>query len=67
MKIIVNLLIIIATALAVALLIAYPVMWLWNWLMPEIFGLSTLSVWQSLGLLLLSTALFKSSSTRNNN
>jgi len=67
MKIIANLLIIIATALVIALLISYPVMWLWNWLMPEIFGLAVINVWQSLGLLMLSTALFKSSSTKSNN
>lgn len=35
------------------------VMWLWNWLMPEIFGLQELSYWQAWGLLLLSSILFK--------
>ncbi len=35
------------------------VMWLWNWLMPEIFGLPELSYWQSWGLLILSSILFK--------
>lgn len=34
------------------------VMALWNWLMPEIFGLEPLSFWQSAGLLLLSKILF---------
>jgi len=36
-----------------SLVLAYPVMWLWNWLMPDIFGLTTISFWQALGLLLL--------------
>jgi len=40
-----------------SLVLAYPVMWLWNWLMPDIFGLTTLSFWQALGLLLLSGVL----------
>ena len=31
---------------------------LWNNLMPEIFGLRTISYWQSLGLLVLSKILF---------
>lgn len=34
------------------------VMGLWNWLMPAIFGLSALTFWQALGLLLLCRILF---------
>lgn len=34
------------------------VMLLWNWLMPEIFGLPSISFWQSAGLLLLCKILF---------
>jgi hypothetical protein len=34
------------------------VMALWNWLMPEIFGLKQLNYWQAWGLLLLSCILF---------
>lgn len=32
---------------------------LWNWLMPEIFGLPSITYWQSVGLLLLSCIFFK--------
>ena len=32
---------------------------LWNWLMPEIFGLPRLTYWQAWGLLILSCILFK--------
>ncbi len=39
-------------------LFGYVVMLLWNWLMPEIFGLKTLTYWQSWGLLALSCILF---------
>mgnify|MGYP006278306167 FL=1 len=35
------------------------VMWLWNWLMPEIFGLPEITYWQGWGLLVLSCILFK--------
>ena len=37
----------------------YVVMLLWNWLMPDIFGLKTISYWQAWGLLALCTILFK--------
>jgi len=40
-------------------LCGWVVMLLWNWLMPEIFGLRTLSYWQAWGLLILSSILFK--------
>lgn len=33
-------------------------MLLWNWLMPEIFGLQEINFWQSLGLVALSKILF---------
>ena len=45
-----------------ALLFALPVMWLWNWLMPAIFGLPTIGFLQTLGLLILSGLLVKGSS-----
>ena len=36
-----------------AILFGFIIMWLWNWLMPEIFGLATLSYWQAVGLFIL--------------
>ena len=36
-----------------AFLFGYVIMWLWNWLMPEIFGLTTLTYWQAVGLFIL--------------
>lgn len=50
-----------------SLLLALPVMWLWNWLMPVIFKLPTLTVWQAWGLNVLCGFLFKSSYTNTNN
>lgn len=46
---------------AVTLASALPCMLLWNMLMPDIFGLPTLSFWQAFGLNILSALLFKSS------
>jgi hypothetical protein len=40
-------------------LCGWVVMLLWNWLMPEIFGLKTVSYWQAWGLLILASILFK--------
>lgn len=39
------------------------VMLLWNWLMPVIFGLTTISFWQAVGISFLCGALFKNSSS----
>jgi|GEM_PF-873162 len=41
-------------------LFGWVVMLLWNWLMPEIFGLQQVTYWQAWGLLVLSSILFKS-------
>lgn len=42
---------------------AIPVYFLWNWLMPEIFGFKLITFWQAWGLILLSGTLFKDSSS----
>jgi hypothetical protein len=34
------------------------VQWLWNWLVPGLFGLRQLTIWEALGLLALSRILF---------
>jgi hypothetical protein len=48
------------------LIFAWPFMLLWNWLMPVIFGLPVIGFWQSFGLLVLASFLFKSSTNINN-
>jgi hypothetical protein len=50
----------IALICIIAFLMALPVMWLWNWLMPSIFGLIKINFWKALGINLLSGFLFKS-------
>ena len=47
--------------LVAALFIAvagFLIMRLWNWLMPELFGLHPIHFWQAIGLLILSKILF---------
>ncbi len=46
-----------------ALLFAFPVMWLWNYVCPELFALPLIGFWQAFALLLLCGLLFKSSSS----
>lgn len=45
----------------VALVFTFPTLWLWNWLMPSIFGLTKITFWQALGINILSGMLFRSS------
>ena len=43
----------------VAAILGFPLMWLWNWLMPSIFNLPEITFWQALGLNALSAILIK--------
>lgn len=43
---------------AAVIVFGFVVMELWNWLMPAIFGLATITYWQAWGLLILSWILF---------
>lgn len=45
-------------AILFAIAIGFVIMLLWNWLMPELFGLTEISYWQAVGLLILSKILF---------
>ena len=42
---------------AAVLVLGAVVMGLWNWLMPDLFGWRTISLWQAVGLLVLSRIL----------
>jgi hypothetical protein len=37
---------------------ALPTMWLWNWLMPFLFGVPVITFWQALGISFLCGILF---------
>jgi hypothetical protein len=47
-------------AAGIGLLFGFVVMALWNWLMPDLFGLKTVTFLQAWGLVVLSHILFKS-------
>lgn len=48
-----------------ALVFCVPAWLLWNWLMPVVFGLPTLTLVQAWGLVLLCGILFKSHVTKS--
>jgi hypothetical protein len=39
-------------------LVGLIIMGLWNWIMPAVFGLGLISIWQALGMLILGRLLF---------
>lgn len=56
---------IVLIAMFLGLLLAFPVMWLWNWLIPSMFGLKIINVWEAWGIIVLCNLLFKSTSTNS--
>lgn len=44
-------------------LFTFVVMWLWNWLIPEVFNFGVVTFWQAAGLLVLSKILFSGTGT----
>ena len=48
----------IAFAVVFALVFGIVVKFLWNWLMPVIFGLGEITYWQAFGIVILSKLLF---------
>ena len=59
MKAILTFLLSIILAVGLGLLIAFPVMWLWNYVIPDVFGLSTIVYWQAFALYTLCNILTK--------
>lgn len=49
----------------VALLLGIPIKLLWNCLMPTIFELNKITVWQAIGLNILSGLLIRSNNIKN--
>jgi len=53
----------VVVAMVFSMIMAYPVMLLWNWLVPMILGLPALGFWEAWGVLVLCNLLIKSSSS----
>jgi hypothetical protein len=60
MKAIEGILLVIGLLFLSALILGFPTMILWNWLMPRIFGLTQIDIFQAMGLNFLSGILLKS-------
>lgn len=65
MKKLVKFLGIIALMMGLSLIMALPTMWLWNWLMPNIFELVEIGFRQALGLNILAGIFFKSTGSNS--
>lgn len=59
-KCVVGVMCVVGFFIVLGLLIALPIEWLWNWLMPVLFGLPPITFGQALGLFGLSRCLFPS-------
>ena len=60
MKGIEALLIVVGLLVLSAILLAIPTMLLWNWLLPHLFNVPTISLYEAVGINILSGILFKS-------
>jgi hypothetical protein len=66
-KVIVTFIAALALVVVLSLLMAYPIMWLWNWaLVPAVDGINLISFWQAYGLNILFAVLFKSTNYKSN-
>ena len=53
-------------AIVIGLLLVWPLVWMWNFVMPDLFGVSTITYWQMFWLYILIQCLFKLNVTVNN-
>lgn len=52
--------------LVIMAIIPLPLMWLWNGMLPDMFGFPEIGYWRAVGLLLLSSILFNRIGTKYN-
>ena len=49
---------VLAVFLVLALIIGFPVMWMWNYVVPDVFGLPPIHFWQAFWLTVLCNIMF---------
>ena len=54
-----------AMIIIIGLLSIFPIMWLWNWLVPSLFNGPEITFWQTAGLYLLINLLIRTNLTIN--
>lgn len=52
-------------AVIFSIIFAYPFMWLWNWLMPAVFGLPSLTLKQAWVFMIICKMIFPSNYNYN--
>ena len=45
-------------AIVALIVFTFIFMWIWNLVMPDVFGVKTITPWQALGILILASILF---------
>ena len=60
MKALEAIILVIGLFLLSAIILGFPTMWLWNYVMPYVFGLTPITLYQAVALNFLSSILFKS-------
>ena len=55
---------IVGLTILLGLVCGLPVMWLWDWLMPTLFGLKEITLFQAWGLMALCSLLFKDNTSK---
>ena len=60
MKALEALFIVVGLLILSAILLAIPTMLLWNWLLPHLFNIPVISLYEAVGINILSGILFKS-------
>jgi hypothetical protein len=53
-------------AIAFGFVFGYGIKLLWNWLMPELFGIKEISYWQGIGIFILARLIFGSFGSNSN-
>jgi hypothetical protein len=66
MKAIEAILLVVGLLLLSAIIMGFPTMWLWNYVMPYVFGLTPINLYQAIAINFLSSILFKSNVSINN-
>ena len=56
---------VILLAVVFGFIITLPVMLVWNGIIPTIFGLPTITFWQSFGLMFLANVFFKNTASNS--
>lgn len=58
MELVMGILIGLVVAIVALIVFTFIFMWIWNLVMPDVFGVKQITPWQALGILILASILF---------